>query len=73
MAPSVSVLTGFDCLDFQDLVGRGGRGGAGGGGGGLGLQQSCPLISTSFLNGPVNYDRQSIKLLSRRRSLALCS
>ena len=32
MAPSVSVLTGFDCLDFQDLVGRGGRGGGGGGG-----------------------------------------
>ena len=24
MAPSVSVLTGFDCLDFQDLAGVGG-------------------------------------------------
>ena len=35
MVPSVSVLTGFDCLDFQDLAGGGGRG--------LGPQQSCPL------------------------------
>ena len=36
MVPSVSVLTRFDCLDFQDLAG-------GGGGGGLSPQQSCPL------------------------------
>ena len=35
MVPSVSVLTGIDCLDFQDLSGGGGRG--------LGPQQSCPL------------------------------
>ena len=39
MAPSVSVLTRFDCLDFQDLAG----GGGGGGLKGLGPQQSCPL------------------------------
>ena len=32
--PSVSVLTGFDCLDFQDLAG---------GRRGMGTQQSCPL------------------------------
>ena len=40
MAPSVSVLTGFDCLDFQDLAGRGERGG---GAVGVGLQQSFPV------------------------------
>ena len=33
MVPSVSVLTRFDCLDFQDLAG----------GRGLSPQQSCPL------------------------------
>ena len=39
MVPSVSVLTGFDCLDFQDLAGgRRGRAGRG-----LGPQQSCSL------------------------------
>ena len=66
MAPSVSVLTGFDCLDFQDLAGVGVRWGS--------AHNSRALsLSTLFLNGPVNYDRQSIKLLSRRRSLALCS
>ena len=66
MAPSVSVLKGFDSLDFQDLAGEGGRWGS--------AHKSRALsLSTSFLNGPVNYDRQSIKLLSRRGSLALCS
>ena len=42
MSPSVSVLTGFDCLDGQDL--------AGGGGAGRGLvpQQSCP-VTFSFV------------------------
>ena len=34
---TVSVLTGFDCLDFQDLAGaRGWRRG-------IGPQQACPL------------------------------
>ena len=27
MTPSVSVLTGFDCLDFQDFASGGGGGG----------------------------------------------
>ena len=31
MTPSVSVLTGFDCLDFQDFASGGGGGGGGGG------------------------------------------
>ena len=74
MAPSVSVLTGFDCLDFQDLAGRGMRGGGGGGAvGGSAYNSRALSLLTSLLNVPVNYDRQSIKLLSRRGSLALCS
>ena len=35
MVLSVSVLTGFDCLEFQDLAGGVGRG--------IGRQQSYPL------------------------------
>ena len=43
MAPSVSVLTGFDCLDFQDLAG-------GGEGGGISAHNSRALsLLTSFL------------------------
>ena len=38
-APSVSVLTGFDSSDFQELEG----GGGGGERRGVGPQQSCPL------------------------------
>ena len=42
MVPSVSVLKGFDWLDFQDLAWGGGGGGWGGGGGGGGVGGSRP-------------------------------
>ena len=65
-------INGVDCLDLQDLAGGGG-GGEGVGVGGSAHNSRALSLSTSFLNGPVNYDRQSTKLLSRRGSLALCS
>ena len=45
-APSVSVtvLTGFDCLDFQDHFG----GGRGGGGGGVKRYQSTTVVPSHF-------------------------
>ena len=52
VAPSVSVLTGFDCLDFQDVARWRGGGGGGGGGrvGGLSAHNSRALsLSNSFL------------------------
>ena len=63
MSPSVSVLTGFDCLDCKDL--------AGGGGGGRGLvpQQSCPVTFSFVPTGLVQVVRilSSVQFFSKTR------
>ena len=54
VAPSVSVLTGFDCLDFQDVARWGGEGSQ--------QQQSCPLtfkfVPTGLIDKPVRDSRK---------------
>ena len=70
MSPSVSVLTGFDCLDCQDLAG-----GGGGRGGERGLvpQQSCPVTFSFVSTGLVQVVRilSSVQFFSKTLKLLL--